>query len=451
MADQKAPQPDQNEANDSPQQAEDRNRAFIEQLIAANSDIEVLSGEIGAGESQDDSADASDAAQQDEADSDAQASGEQLDQDAIDQMMAAREAQAAQKQPPQQEGQDESPAEEEGGDQLDQDAVDRMMAAREEQAAQKHAEEQTVAADELDQDAIDQMMAARAAGAEDAAPAQEPADPGTADQAGQARDVDSGDDLDQEVINAMLAARQAQPKSAAEGVGDRQPSGKGRQVSTGRASWMQWAMLINSMLALGVLATLLVLRMTNDSPTQPPEANAANVQQTGPAGADEPNEMAVAREMQASHPVTWSEAEAAYADGKWATAMPAYMQLLRRAKATGSEMLVDLIRLRIGQCFDALEEFDRARNFLRRAAESGSPIIRAVANYRLGRIHVRTGQFLEGRRKAYQALASLGLVGTPSALEGDCDYLAAQAITEKVLWFDNPESPLLPPAPDGHD
>ncbi|MHC4881520.1 MAG: tetratricopeptide repeat protein [Planctomycetota bacterium] len=69
------------------------------------------------------------------------------------------------------------------------------------------------------------------------------------------------------------------------------------------------------------------------------------------------------------------------------------------------------------------------------ALQSRSLVVRAMANYHLAFIQNRHQQFYESRNRAYQALALLKSFEKhmPVAMEADCYFIAAEALTRQVL------------------
>ena len=77
----------------------------------------------------------------------------------------------------------------------------------------------------------------------------------------------------------------------------------------------------------------------------------------------------------------------------------------------------------------------QARLILEKLTNSDSPVIRAVCGADLARMDEMGGQHLQARVLAYRALAALAAIEESLALEADCDYLIARALTEKVGGF----------------
>jgi tetratricopeptide (TPR) repeat protein len=367
---------------------------------------------------------------------------EPVDQDAIDQMLAAREAQPAKSEALDQDGVDEMLASREGGAEqapepaadLDQDAIDKMLAAREANAKAK--QDDSVSAD---QDTIDAMLAARQGGQKAAEPSAE------------------SDQADQAAIDAMMASRAGAGKQESAGSAGPQPAGSSANNSS-RWTWLHMALVANSVLILLGLATLLALRFMGTSgpspvlaeeppvaasPANPADANQA--QPVSPLAQPLDQDLDLASQALTDAPTTWAEAEAAFAKGRYEAALGMYLQLLHRAQGSpANRPVADLLRLRAGQCSAKLGMDAQAKKLLKRAADSASPAVRAQTHLAMGIVQASQGQYLPSRTRAYQCLTALGQLDLPSGLEADCDLLIARSLTQKVLWFYNPDIPLLP-------
>ncbi|MFP4054998.1 MAG: hypothetical protein ACLFV7_14150, partial [Phycisphaerae bacterium] len=360
----------------------------------------------------------------------------ELDQDAIDAMMAARS----------QEKEAEPAAEEAPADpnaEMDQDAIDAMMAARsQKKEAEPAAEEEAPAAGgaELDQDAIDAMMAARSASAPK--PAEEPAAPAASEE------------VDQDTIDAMMATR-AQQKSApsveeapaaaapskASAGSDAKPAASGAlakgKVILGRWSLMHWLFVSNGLLGLALLLGLTFMFAREEGPRQ---ATASPTERDELAPAIGEKVRIPRLDIPDVGPTTWAEAEEALLSKRYDVALARYRKLMEMAESRwDNQRLVDLLKLREGQCLLALGQAERARQNFVDAAQSSSPIVRAYANYRLGLLRAEQGLYMRGRTRAYMAIAALGMMENPSTLEGDCDYLIASCLSRQVLSFYNPD------------
>jgi tetratricopeptide (TPR) repeat protein len=135
---------------------------------------------------------------------------------------------------------------------------------------------------------------------------------------------------------------------------------------------------------------------------------------------------------------SWDQAEQAYAARRWDDALRLYAGLLARCETSAANTHVsDFLRLRIAACHKHLDRPRPARQLLLEAADSGSPIVRAAACRELALADAAEGQPLQARMRAYQAIAVLGAVAGQSALQGDCEFAVAQAMTQRTRAFFN--------------
>ncbi len=453
------------------------NLAFIQQLMGAGGKVEVISGEAptpgdpqtsSSGE-QDQPTQPEQAAEQaqPQPDAPAQDAAAEVDQDAIDAMMAARASKNAQPEPPAQEPAQE-PAEQAqpqpdapaqgSADDMDQNAIDALMAARK---AKKQAASAPPSA-EADQAAIDQMVEARQQGQADAnapSPQEKKAQKAINEMLGVKAET-TGEGAGG---GSAKAASPAASGGSASGAAPTAitPAGEGTKR---RASVLHWLLLSNGVLIVMVLVGVLFMlhrRSGGPAPGQAAPATIGDVETPGDVGLPHPSSPSGAGADEQAEPAlrlpdvgatTWAEAEAALLARKWHLALARYRKLFAMAQTRHeSDVVLDLIRLRCGQCLQQLGRIDRAARDLTESSQSRSPIVSAYANYRLGRLRGKQGAFMRARTRAYMALASLGSVETPQHLEADCDFLIASTMTRKVLSFYNPDRPVFWREPEGTD
>ncbi|MGC9453831.1 MAG: tetratricopeptide repeat protein [Phycisphaerae bacterium] len=142
-------------------------------------------------------------------------------------------------------------------------------------------------------------------------------------------------------------------------------------------------------------------------------------------------------------PQAWQKAERAFRNQDFSEALGYYGHLLDAAQGRPVDaFVVDYLRLRSGDCLIRLGRSDEGRELLERVSSSGSPIVRAVSNYLLAELELRTERYPAARRRAYTAIAALGALERDMPLERDCDYLIARALTESAMRFFNPDEPI---------
>jgi tetratricopeptide (TPR) repeat protein len=149
---------------------------------------------------------------------------------------------------------------------------------------------------------------------------------------------------------------------------------------------------------------------------------------------------------------SWTLAEQASGAGRDADALRLYGNLLCEAdKNPVNRRLGGLMRFRSGRCLVNLNRTREARQMFMEAADCGSPLVRAMACYDMAALDVAEGQPMPARMRAYQAIASLGDAGARPRIEMQCEFLVAQALTNKAFSFSNPETPRPWNVPSGVD
>lgn len=163
-------------------------------------------------------------------------------------------------------------------------------------------------------------------------------------------------------------------------------------------------------------------------------------EQAGPSAED----MAVADEYAA--PVTWKIASDLFASKDYEQAYLAFDQLQKKLSLDGSQsdIFKDIISLQMALCLYHQNSNDNIAGLFTTALQSRSPAVKALANYYLGFIEFRKGQFLNARSRAYSALSLLESLKEhfPSNIKNDCYLLLANALTCKVMSLNNEDSSL---------
>lgn len=129
------------------------------------------------------------------------------------------------------------------------------------------------------------------------------------------------------------------------------------------------------------------------------------------------------------------------------TAAYVYEQL--QNNVTGSELedqcLRDWLCLQVALCLQKTKEQALMGEFLTKALQSKSMVVRTMANYSLALIQMQNHQFLEARSRAFQAISLLKTFenSMPETMEADCYFLAAESLTRYLLQMSN-QNPDLP-------
>ncbi len=164
----------------------------------------------------------------------------------------------------------------------------------------------------------------------------------------------------------------------------------------------------------------------------PGQSSPSHVEPPFPPGADGSS----APQMLAQPPLSWIEAEKALLGRRYALALQGYAGLLAQSKRRPeNETVTDFLTLRMARCFSHLGRNEEADRCYAKVIASTSPVVRAVGQYQLGVRDLLNGQFMRARMRAYLAIADLAALDVPLALEADCDFLIARAVTEKVLTY----------------
>ncbi len=149
-----------------------------------------------------------------------------------------------------------------------------------------------------------------------------------------------------------------------------------------------------------------------------------------------PQPTLVRREDRQGRALSWPESEQALLDQRYTAALNGYGALLKHSQVRpDNELISDFLRLRVAQCLVGLEHDAQADELYAQIVASRSPAVRTVAHYQLAVRDLLNGQFLRARMRAYLAIAALSALDVPLALETDCDFLIARALTQKVLSF----------------
>lgn len=145
---------------------------------------------------------------------------------------------------------------------------------------------------------------------------------------------------------------------------------------------------------------------------------------------------------QLTQPLSLKVAETFYFQKEYDNAYAAYSQLCQGIPSEGDqELLRDYLRLKMALCRGKAGVVDEAIGSLRTLLKSRSPVVRMLANYHLGMLELRSGQYLKARMRAYQAIALSEAVGPERDLvltiQRDSYFIAAESITRNILSLCN--------------
>jgi len=138
-----------------------------------------------------------------------------------------------------------------------------------------------------------------------------------------------------------------------------------------------------------------------------------------------------------TEPLSLQLAESYYAEKDYVRAYNACNQLRQNLVGPEFELVRDFLQLRMGLCLSQKSKADKAGEILRAVSESRSIALRAIANYHISLLEMNSGQYLKARTRAYKAIALTAALASDCewtlAIERDCQFLAAEAITRQVL------------------
>jgi len=142
--------------------------------------------------------------------------------------------------------------------------------------------------------------------------------------------------------------------------------------------------------------------------------------------------------LDSTQPLSLKVAQTFYLNGDYDQALGVYEKLHKSLPADPKQNLMrDFLQLQMALCMERTVDYAQATRLLRKVLKSNSPAIRVVAYYHCSLLEMQKKQYLNARIKAYQAIALIDAVDFDKdwslSLKRDCYFLAAKAITRKVL------------------
>jgi tetratricopeptide (TPR) repeat protein len=138
-----------------------------------------------------------------------------------------------------------------------------------------------------------------------------------------------------------------------------------------------------------------------------------------------------------AEPMSLQLAESYYAEKDYVRAYNACNRLRQNLVGPEFELVRDFLQLRMALCLAQKSNADKSVEMLRAVSESRSIALRAIANYHISLLEMNSGQYLKARTRAYKAIALTAALAFDCewalAIERDCQFLAAEAITRQVL------------------
>jgi len=141
-------------------------------------------------------------------------------------------------------------------------------------------------------------------------------------------------------------------------------------------------------------------------------------------------------------PLSLNFAQNLYLNEKYEQAFSLYEKLHQSlSKKPKENLMKDFLLLQMALCRTKTAQYKQANRLLRTVSNSPSPAVRVLANYHRCLLEIRRKQYLNAQTKAYRTIALIDAVEFDPdwalALKQDCWFLAAEAITRKVLELSN--------------
>jgi tetratricopeptide (TPR) repeat protein len=214
-------------------------------------------------------------------------------------------------------------------------------------------------------------------------------------------------------------------------------------------SWVQVFMVINLMAVTALLGYILL---------RPPAVNiaAADISRfpAAPvAASNTPPEPGTTPKPAAGKPAqadietvnrtaaSWNTAEKLFEKQNYQNAFAVYEQLNDNLEANTprNELLRDYLQFKMALCKTGTDDQSDVSSLFTAALQSRSPLVRGLANYRLGLLENEHGHYLNARARAYQTIALINAFDEviPASMEGDCYFTLAEALTRQVLELNN--------------
>lgn len=204
--------------------------------------------------------------------------------------------------------------------------------------------------------------------------------------------------------------------------------------------------LAGSIVLIAVMLLYALLKSPSAPVVSPPPVYPA--QQTSPSKPPVVESISVtlqqAQEAEFVHgttqPLSLNAAQTFYLNGDYAQALGVYEKLCQNLPVGSEEDLMrDFLQMRMALCIEKTGDYEQANRLFRAVSRSCSPLVRVIANYRRSLLEMQKNQYLETQTKAYQVIALIDAVDFDEdwalSLKRNCYFLAAGAVTRKVLWL----------------
>jgi tetratricopeptide (TPR) repeat protein len=220
-------------------------------------------------------------------------------------------------------------------------------------------------------------------------------------------------------------AAQAGPAAAAASPGAAAPA----QASS-RARFLTIAVLANSALAIFMVG--LLLAVSRPIKIAPDPRNYGFVSPSTMPGSN--GQASISPEGGVAKSSSWGSAQRLFAGGSYGAAFLEFRDLAAAWRENSAQGPAgDLLALRQAQCLQRLGRFAEAREGLTVPLGSTSAAVQAGALHLLAVLDTRASSWMHARKNAYQAVAAMGWLERPCALETDCDFLASEMLVREVM------------------
>ncbi len=222
------------------------------------------------------------------------------------------------------------------------------------------------------------------------------------------------------------------------------------QVSTAKIGHKCFSSAQKALAAAIILIAAMLLYGILKSPSEPDKQMVSDTHQIPPveavpvtpqqAGETEPI-------LDPTQPLSLKIAQTFYLNGDYDQALDAY-EKLRKALPAGpkEDLMRDFLQLQAALCMERTADYIQAGHRLGKVLKSNSPAVRAVAYYHCSLLEMQKKQYLNARTKAYQAIALIDTIDFDEnwslSLKRDCYFLAAEAITRKILSLSDTDKDL---------
>jgi len=226
-------------------------------------------------------------------------------------------------------------------------------------------------------------------------------------------------------------------------------------------SWRQWSSAQKVLVAgIALVAGVLVytaLRQIGSPRAPAPAAAPSPASQPAPAPLPARQPIAATEQALASQaaessvpqpePLSLQMADKLYRSNDFDNALVMYDKLCRRLPATEqNQPMRDFLLLRMALCSASKGDADKADGLLRTVALSRLPTLRAIARYHQSTTLLKRQRYLEAATRAYQTIALIESVDCDpawaAAVQRQCQYLAAEAMTRNLLTLQNADGGL---------